>query len=65
MAKHRASVTGRTTLFFLTGNSECAGLDTGLLGMGKVHNRETASAGTSVTGVLSPIPLCLTGSVMF
>lgn len=43
---------------------QCAGLDTALLGMGKVHNRETASAGTGIAGRFSPTPLCLTWSVM-
>ena len=64
MAKHRPSLTGRTAAFFAVGNGQRAGLDTDLLGMGNVHNRETASAATGITGRVSPAPLCLTWSVM-
>lgn len=62
-AKHRLGFRRRTSLFSV-GNRQCVGLDTDLLGMGKVHNRETASAGTGIAGRFSPTPLCLTWSVM-
>lgn len=64
MAKHRPSLTGRTALFFLVGNGQRAGLDTDLLGMGKVHDREKASAGAGVPERVSLAPLCLTWSVV-
>lgn len=64
MGKHGPSLTGRTALFFLVGNGQRAGLDTDLLGMGMVHDRETASAGAGITERVSLAPLCLTWSVV-
>lgn len=56
-AKHRLGFRRRTSLFPI-GSSQCAGLDT----MGKVHNRETASA--EIAGRFSPAPPCLMWSTM-
>lgn len=60
MAKHRPSFAGRTALLFSIGSDQSVGLDTDLVGVGKVYNREIASAGTGITGRVSPAPLCLT-----